>query len=96
MQAFCCPSYGQPNDQRVGRPGFCTVARRARVLTRVTDHLRVLAVGKQHACQDRLCLSVLSGTAAALEFTMSCLQNSTGATNYMCHMHIHTTEVTAK
>ena len=22
MQAFCCPPYGQPNDQRVGRPGY--------------------------------------------------------------------------
>ena len=29
MQAFCCPPYGQPNDQQVGRPGSCTVARRA-------------------------------------------------------------------
>ena len=29
MQAFCCPPYGQPNGQRVGRPGSCTFARRA-------------------------------------------------------------------
>ena len=33
MQAFCCPPYGQPNDQRVGRPGSCTVARRAARVT---------------------------------------------------------------
>ena len=33
MQAFCCPPNGQPNDQRVGRPGSCTVARRAARVT---------------------------------------------------------------
>ena len=33
VQAFCCPPYGQPNDQRVGRPGSCTVARRAARVT---------------------------------------------------------------
>ena len=39
MQAFCCPPYGQPNDQRVGRPGSCMVARRAaRGLLRRRSH----------------------------------------------------------
>ena len=37
MQAFCCPPYGQPNDQRVGRPGSCTVASRAARVT--TNHV---------------------------------------------------------
>ena len=35
MQAFCCPPYGQPSDQRVGRPDFWTVARRAARVTTI-------------------------------------------------------------
>ena len=41
MQAFSCPPYGQPNDQREGRPGSCTVARRA---ARVTTSARTCIV----------------------------------------------------
>jgi len=29
MQVFCCPPYGQPNGQQVGRPDSCTGACRA-------------------------------------------------------------------
>ena len=63
MQAFCCPPYGQPNDQRVGRPG-CTVARRAAGTYNCSD--MGASVGEWHT-QLFNCARPLDGSGSAAQ-----------------------------